>query len=35
VESLADIALRLFGDANGTGLELPERQAGREPPGFS
>lgn len=28
-ESLADIALRLFGDENGVELVLPERQAGR------
>jgi plasmid stability protein len=29
-ESLADIALRLFGNENGVELELPERQAGCE-----
>jgi plasmid stability protein len=34
-DSLADIALRLFGDDNGVELELPERQAGREPPSFA
>lgn len=33
--SLADIALRLFGDGHGVELELPERQIGRPPPGFA
>lgn len=33
-ESLADIALRLFGDEDGVELELPERQVGREPSSF-
>jgi plasmid stability protein len=34
-ENLADIARRLFGDANGIELELPRRQKGREPPRFA
>jgi plasmid stability protein len=33
-ESLADIALRLFGRDSGVDLELPLRQPGREPPRF-
>jgi hypothetical protein len=31
---LAEIALRLFGEANGIELELPLRQMAREPPSF-
>ena len=34
-ESLADIALRLFGEEDGVELELPDRQMGREPPSFA
>jgi plasmid stability protein len=33
-ENLAEIALRLFGEANGIELELPLRQMAREPPSF-
>ncbi len=33
-ESLADIALRLFGEEHGIDLELPAREKGREPPSF-
>ena len=33
-ESLADIALRLFGRDNGVDLDLPPRQPAREPPRF-
>jgi plasmid stability protein len=34
-ESLADIALRLFGDEHGVKLELPARGMERKPPGFN
>jgi hypothetical protein len=33
-ENLADIALRLFGEANRIDLEPPTPQTGREPPSF-
>lgn len=33
-ETLADIALRLFGKENGVELDLPPRLPGREPPSF-
>jgi antitoxin FitA len=33
-ESLADIALRLFGEEHGIELEPPARRMGREPPTF-
>lgn len=33
-ETLADIALRLFGEGRGAELELPPRRTGREPPTF-
>jgi plasmid stability protein len=34
-ETLADIALRLFGEESGIELELPARRMGREPPSFA
>jgi antitoxin FitA len=33
-ESLADIAVGLFGPEGGVDLDLPSRQPGREPPSF-
>jgi antitoxin FitA len=35
LETLADIASRLFGDEHGVELELPPREMGREPPSFA